>query len=415
MLGAYLSFVSFTGMIMSLILYLYDGGYKKANAYLAGFLFLSSFFYLINYIFLFSHSPQLIAVVAGGLPALFYLTGPFAFFYVRSILRDDTRLSRNDYLHFLLFIIVLSGTVPYLFSGVDEKLSVARLIESGAWNSIGHRINFLFPVQVNLAFRTIHPLIYAVGIAILIYTYRQRLFIRDPGDSGFRVTRNWLLIFSGIFLLVAIVHLVIFVRAWLYDGGINFLSETLIWIAVLSSTYTFLLLALLMFPRILYGMPVWSVTAGHGSGETDVAGTSLMVPAAPASEPVEDHGEGHERYVQSYSDAYLKELDQRITEWVKKENYLKEECSLINVSQESGIPQHHLSYYFNTVLGFKFTDWRNGLRVDRAKSLLDQGVLKKTTMDALAASCGFSSQTTFNRAFKNIVGVSPSQYLKLKA
>jgi AraC-like DNA-binding protein len=47
--------------------------------------------------------------------------------------------------------------------------------------------------------------------------------------------------------------------------------------------------------------------------------------------------------------------------------------------------------------------------------LLGQESSRSITIEALASQCGFASQTTFNRAFKNSLGVTPTQYLKLKS
>lgn len=415
MLSAALFYVSFTAMAMSVILFFYNGGYKKANAYLAIFLFLSSFFYFINYVYLFSHSVNLIAVFLGGFPALIYLTGPMAYLYVRSILRDDTRLSPADYLHFLLFGVVLVGVIPFLVSDFGYKLKIATMMESQGWSSLGTSMNSFLPVEVNRFLRAVHPFLYALCIMVELYRHRNRINLKLPGPAGFRVVRNWLLLFSGFFMLSAFVHLVIFIRVLSNGDKVGFLTSNLIWVVLLSSAYIFLMVGLLLFPRILYGLPMFvpmapaqPFTAGE-NGEGNVPDESV------SAERKNDAEQSRERYVQSYSDEYLQQLSRTISEWVNQQHFLKEDCSIITLALQTGIPQHHLSYYLNSVLGLTFPDWRNNLRIDHAKMLLDQGLHKKITMEAVAAQCGFSSQTTFNRAFRNALGVTPSQYLKLKS
>ena len=80
---------------------------------------------------------------------------------------------------------------------------------------------------------------------------------------------------------------------------------------------------------------------------------------------------------------------------------------------QTGIPAHHLSYYFNNISSEKFTDWRNQLKVDYAKRLIQEGFTKLNTLEALGTQAGFSSKSTFFRAFKKAEGMTPSEYDQL--
>jgi AraC-like DNA-binding protein len=73
-----------------------------------------------------------------------------------------------------------------------------------------------------------------------------------------------------------------------------------------------------------------------------------------------------------------------------------------------------LSYYFNAVLKVKYANWRNTLRINFAKAQIDSGLNKNITLLAFSELCGFSSQSTFLRSFKNVVGSTPSDYIKTK-
>jgi hypothetical protein len=69
-----------------------------------------------------------IAIFVGHIIPLFYLSGPFLFFYTRNALKNSTKLSKVDYLHFLPFIISLISIFPYYFIDFDSKLRIAQLI-----------------------------------------------------------------------------------------------------------------------------------------------------------------------------------------------------------------------------------------------------------------------------------------------
>ena len=57
------------------------------------------------------------------------------------------------------------------------------------------------------------------------------------------------------------------------------------------------------------------------------------------------------------------------------------------------------------------TDYIRHARINRAKSLLES--TDKPIM-RIAASVGFSDANYFTRSFKEIVGITPKQYRKLK-
>ena len=53
----------------------------------------------------------------------------------------------------------------------------------------------------------------------------------------------------------------------------------------------------------------------------------------------------------------------------------------------------------------------NGYRVEGAKRLIREGILKEHVMDALATDSGFANRISFFRAFKKATGQSPTEYL----
>jgi len=150
--------------------------------------------------------------------------------------------------------------------------------------------------------------------------------------------------------------------------------------------------------------------------------TKVVVYAAMKTEEIiteeinaEEENEIDEKYVQLFSTEYLTEIQMKVDSWISDELYLEADCSFVKMAMQIQIPQHHLNYFFNTILDKKFTDWRNNLRIEFSKILLEKDILKDITIEALALKSGFASQTTFNRAFKTYLGVTPSQFIRLKS
>jgi transcriptional regulator GlxA family with amidase domain len=88
------------------------------------------------------------------------------------------------------------------------------------------------------------------------------------------------------------------------------------------------------------------------------------------------------------------------------ENY-HQPITLDGLATEVGISKYHLSRIFSTKLNTSFTDYLNSFRIGLAKNLLET-----SDMDILQIcySCGFESQRTFNRVFKNACGLSPRDF-----
>ena len=88
------------------------------------------------------------------------------------------------------------------------------------------------------------------------------------------------------------------------------------------------------------------------------------------------------------------------------------ELSLHLLSRHIGIPEKTISAVLNQHIGKSFTDYVNGYRVDAIKQKLHDPQLKRYTIVAVAMQCGFNSKASFQRVFKQHVGVSPNEFRK---
>lgn len=89
--------------------------------------------------------------------------------------------------------------------------------------------------------------------------------------------------------------------------------------------------------------------------------------------------------------------------------YMRPDLSLELLVQETQIPRRHFSELLNAYLGKSFYTLIAEYRIEVAKSMLKEEV-HSLTIEALAYECGFNSKTTFNKYFKEITGISPSEY-----
>ena len=84
------------------------------------------------------------------------------------------------------------------------------------------------------------------------------------------------------------------------------------------------------------------------------------------------------------------------------------DCSLAGLAEYTSYHYVYLSKYFKSCVGISFTDYVNRYRVNEACYLFRNN--PKQTILQTAYDCGFDSLRTFNRNFKRIMGMPPSQY-----
>ena len=91
--------------------------------------------------------------------------------------------------------------------------------------------------------------------------------------------------------------------------------------------------------------------------------------------------------------------------------YLNPNISPQDIADNIKINKHHLSEILNLNFGKNFNGFINLYRIEEAKKLLTDNH-NNITMLAIAYDSGFNSKSSFNRAFKEITGNTPSEYKK---
>ena len=101
-------------------------------------------------------------------------------------------------------------------------------------------------------------------------------------------------------------------------------------------------------------------------------------------------------------------LYQRVISYLS--THYSENITLKNLATEFGYSEKYLSGMLHSLTGINFRKLLAFYRIEHAKHMLESR--KKYSMTDIAMQCGFSSISTFNMVFKQITGVTPSQYSK---
>ena len=85
-----------------------------------------------------------------------------------------------------------------------------------------------------------------------------------------------------------------------------------------------------------------------------------------------------------------------------------EPISLESVAKELHLSKYYVSHIFKERTNMSFTRFIGGLRIERARELLEK---KDMNITEAAYGAGFSSIRTFNRVFLEQTGMSPREYI----
>ena len=147
----------------------------------------------------------------------------------------------------------------------------------------------------------------------------------------------------------------------------------------------------------------WSTTLRALMAATAIAAVAIvldprrqLLPAEPRPAPAPGS-----------HDALLADLHAAMT---TEEAWRQEGLTLAALAARLGAPEYRLRLAINGELGHRnFTQYVNGFRVEAAKALLAHPQTRPNVAQ-VAYAVGFSSLAPFNRAFKEVTGVTPTQW-----
>jgi AraC-like DNA-binding protein len=96
--------------------------------------------------------------------------------------------------------------------------------------------------------------------------------------------------------------------------------------------------------------------------------------------------------------------------------YRRENLTIGTLATRLGVPEYRLRRLINQKLGYRnFNVFLNNHRIEEAKAALADPAQVEVPVITIAMDAGFQSLGPFNRAFKAMTGVTPTEYRRLKA
>ena len=228
----------------------------------------------------------------------------------------------------------------------------------------------------------------------------------------YKLIRNWLFIFTLIITIITINYTVVMGMLWVYDDKSIFLQKSSFALLFASIVYVGMNMIVMFFPHILYGLPINILANSTNEVAAPIAQNAIAITHEHEGDlPIAPFADKKMAPI-LFSPDYIEKIEAALDEIVAMEYYLAPDFKLSVIATKSGLPPHHLTYYYNTVLNITFSEWRNKLKIEYAVLLLKEGHSSNLTIEAISLKAGFAAQNTFIRSFKLYTGQTPSEYIK---
>ncbi|HZI53207.1 MAG TPA: helix-turn-helix domain-containing protein [Chitinophagaceae bacterium] len=297
--------------------------------------------------------------------------GPLIYFYIQSSLDPEFKMTRKQRLHFLPIIVDLvpSLTVIIFIAGVYSGMIRPN---AGPWG--------VFIDDYNV-YADIPRWISVTSYLLLSARHLSELKRKNNITNGRLTSFKWTQQFVRVFLIFQCVWL-FYLVPYVIPRYTDLMLDTFKWYPV------YVPLAIMIYWLGVKGYLISSrmATAAKKNG------------ASPSSFPI------------SMIDEIVLLLRKSMEE---EKMYLNPNLNLTILSLHTGIAQKTISWVLNQHLQKSFNEFVNYYRVEAIKTKLQKETSNNLTIAGVAMECGFNSQATFQRTFKDLTGVSPSEFRKL--
>lgn len=383
------------GVFFSALVIFYNNGYRSANLYLGLFLFFFNFIILSHYIYIFSESAEVISLVLlVPINATAYAVGPLAFLYVRSILRDNATLSKFDRFHFIFFAIFFSGRLLNNLSGWDSQYQVIDEILNNSWENFSHfKINQFLPMRINYILKAVHLSLYIVLVWLLLVKKNFKKSSLDNGINQTKIVKSWLYFFAIIITILVFLLATVGFLFFTLEDKISFQHEGKLIFSSIFIGLLILILGLILFPQILYGIPTDNpISEENGNVSNGFADNSK------------------ESF--SFSEDYMNKIRLLLENWTNQKKILEADTNVHSLAKDINLPVHHIRFFLDKINNERYIDWRNRLRIEYAIDIINNQEETDKTLESLGKACGFRSYSSFMQNFKQWTGKLPYEYIK---
>jgi len=350
---------------------------------------------------LYSNFPHLLDVFI----AIPFLLGPLHYLYAKFLSTPNLKFTKQQWLHFIPFLIYRVYVIPYHFQTAEYKLD---FMQNMALNGKPLMLN-IFTWAVDL-----QGITYMVLTLLLLKQYSTK--IKDNYLSIDQINLNWL---RNITIMSACVWVVVVVFHFLRRIGYEPFQHVDIHIseATIILIYAMGYLGLRQ-PGIFSRVSITATSTGqlHTSQlsglEKNIFPQLIKKPGTGEFSGEHEELISNRKYQKSgLSSEKAKEYLQNLLDIMNDEKpFTNSNLNLHDLSEKLSISSHNLSEVINTRLKKSFFDFVNQYRIEEVKMKMADPKTQHYTVLSIALDAGFNSKSSFNTIFKKQTNMTPSQY-----
>jgi AraC-like DNA-binding protein len=359
------------GMTVLALLEVFGRPKERQNVFLKALLLLL-LMHLAGELFIYSGAYVYAPALAGAQFPFRVLLGPALFFYAHATMSPDKAIDKRVWVLALSGpILVLLAMLPFIFMiSPAEKLALANPLtrDPELWQIA------LFTCFFTTFVFVAYTVLFLVPAFKLHNSHRKQLMDRfsEIEHRSLDWFRPILLIWGAVWLMYA-VEFSLGAMGWLWFGS-----------GVLLPTFE--VIALAVFIQKALSQKVLN-ESDKGLSAASEPKTALL------------------------STEKMQLIASKLERAMNQDNlFLLDNLSLNKLSESVCETENHISETLSQFLNTNFFQFVNGFRVEAAKMALED---RDKLVTSIAYDVGFNSKSTFNTAFKKVVGYSPSAYRNL--
>lgn len=373
-----LNIAIFQGIVLGVVILKSSLFSSKSNKYLAYLLFALSMV-LLNYVFeiegTFKSYPLLRFL---DYIEWIFLLPVFIFLFIINRIDDTIKNRQRAYLYYIPFIYSSTFVIIY---HLNDILGIYKITDSGIFI-----INILMLIQLLFAF-----------IIILFppfYSYFMIRHLKDPQEKRWVIT-----LLTTLYLLLS-TWLITYMTGFFF--GID-ISSTMSGLA-LSATF-------IMHWTAYIGIYKYKLAKNKDAVyhflNNDLVIIHPNLQAAESSITQENNTAEESRESITADNLYFQKL-----ELLCKDEHIYTDSTLNRekVAEKLGISAGYVSQIVNTITGDNFAHYINQYRVEAVKEMISDPEYGNYNLLTMGLEAGFTSKTTFFKAFKKVTGQTPNEY-----
>jgi AraC-like DNA-binding protein len=317
-----------------------------------------------------------------------YLIPPLAYFYVRSVLKNESSFKAIDLFHLIPFILMAINYLPFYSLPLEDKKKIVLLVTANTNDNL-IQVGYL-PEYIQII-RPLQCLVYLIFQWKILLDFKKQPIV-SIFDNHYQKVMRWLTIFNWVITAIVISFLIYVV---MYSIGID--NEG--WLVEVLKSVSAILVAISLFilssyflidPNVLFGLPFVnpkSKVKSHSNSEAKIINTTIK------------------QDFDTDAQLILEYFDQ-------KKPFLRPDLNISSLSVELDIPTRELSFILNHYFKKKFTDFINSYRIQYVLDEINKGKLMTQTQISIAEEAGFSGKQSFYNAFRKSYHCTPTEFLK---